>query len=213
VPALLTAYGSARFSMRFPTFPEFLFAMSMVFFIAFISVFNSELLSGEPLCELNLLGGNQENCILNDKSLTNFRVVVHSGGSSKTGTIKVPITIVIRDNSETIKFENITPKTASTGSGQRYYSNLNYGIYELPEESKATISITANDRVKSFSLFNAKILKNANNFYVYLLGLIFLVILFFSIYNRKTIFVKGIGKPLPYILYFFVVLLIVTWAL
>ena len=187
--------------------------MSMVFFIAFISAFNSELLSEEPLCELNLLSGNQESCILNDKSLTNFRVVVHSGGNSKTVTIKVPITIVIRDNSETRKFENMTPKTASTGGGQRYYSNLNYGIYELPEESKATISITANDSVKSFSLFNAKVLKNGNNYNVHLLGLIFLVILFFSIYNRKRIFVKGIGKPLPYILYFFVVMLVLTWAL
>ena len=199
--------------MRFPTFPEFLFAISMVFFIAFISAFNSELLSGEPLCELNLLSESKENCILNDKSLTNFRVVVHSGGNSKTVTIKVPISIVISDNSETRKFENITQKTASTGGGKRYYSNLNYGIYELSEGIQATISITANDSVKSFSLFNAKVLKNGNNYNVHLLGLIFLVILFFSIYNRKRIFVKGIGKPLPYILYFFVVMLVLTWAL
>ena len=199
--------------MRFPTFPEFLFAISMVFFIAFISAFNSELLSGEPLCELNLLSESNENCILNDKSLTNFRVVVHSGGNSKTVTIKVPISIVISDNSETRKFENITQKTASIGGGKRYYSNLNYGIYELSEGIQATISITANDSVKSFSLFNAKVLKNGNNYNVHLLGLIFLVILFFSIYNRKRIFVKGIGKPLPYILYFFVVMLVLTWAL
>ncbi|WP_152607095.1 hypothetical protein [Pseudoalteromonas sp. ECSMB14103] len=199
--------------MRFPTFPEFLFAMSMVFFIAFISAFNSELLGGEPLCELNLLSEKQENCILNDKSLTNFRVVVHSGGNSKTVTVKVPITIVISDSTVEKKFEDITPKAASTGGGRRYYSNLNYGIYELPNESKAIIRVTANDTVKRFSLFNAKILKNANNYYVHLLGLIFLVVLFFSIYNRKRIFVKGIGKPLPYILYFFVVMLVLTWAL
>lgn len=199
--------------MRFPTFPEFLFAMSMVFFIAFISAFNSELLDGEPLCELNLLSEKQEDCILNDKSLTNFRVVVHSGGNDKTVTIKVPITIVIIDNADEKKFENIIPKTASTGGGSRYYSNLNYGIYELPNESNVTIRVTSNDNVKRFSLFNAKILTNANNYYVHLLGLISLVILFFSIYSRKRIFVKGIGKPLPYILYFFVVMLVLTWAL
>jgi hypothetical protein len=199
--------------MRFPTFPEFLFAMSLVFFIAYISVFNSELLDGEPVCELNLLSGKQESCILNNESLTNFRVVVHSGGNSKTATIKVPISIVIRANTEVIIHEKILPKAASTGAGRRYHANLNYGVYELPNVSKPTISITANDSVKNYSLFNAKILKNANNYYVHLLGLIFLVILFFSIYNRKNIFVKGAGKPLPYILYFFVVLLVVTWAL
>ncbi len=198
--------------MRLPTFPEFLFAMSMVFFIAFISAFNSELLDGEPLCELNLLNEKQESCNLNDNSFTNFRLVVHTGGSSKTVTTKVPISITIITNDEVIKHESILPKAASTGAGRKYHSNLNYGVYDLPKGS-TTITIIANDNVKRFSLFNAKVLKNANNYYVYLLGLIFLVILFFSIYNRKSIFVKGIGKPLPYILYFFVVLLVVTWAL
>jgi hypothetical protein len=198
--------------MRLPTFPEFLLAMSMVFFIAFISVFNSELLDGEPLCELNLLNEKQENCNLNDNSFTNFRLVVHTGGSSKTVTTKVPISITIITNDEAIKHESILPKSASTGAGRKYHSNLNYGVYDLPKGS-TTISIIANDNVKRFSLFNAKVLKNANNYYVYLLGLIFLVILFFSIYHRKNTFVKGIGKPLPYILYFFVVLLVVTWTL
>ena len=195
--------------MRFPTFPEFLFALSLVFFIAFISAFNSELLDGEPLCELNLLSGKQESCILNDKSFTNFRLVVHSGGSSKTLTIKIPISIVITTNDEVIKHESM-PKAASVGAWRKYHSNLNYGVYDLPKASKVTISITANDNVKGFSLLNAKLLENANNYYVYLLGLIFLVILFFSIYNRKSIFVKGIGKPLPYILYLFVVMLVLT---
>jgi hypothetical protein len=184
----------------------------MVFFIAFISAFNSELLDGEPLCEFNLLNEQQESCNLNDYSYTNFRLVVYSGGNSKTVTTKVPISITIRTDDQVTKYESIMPKEASTGAGRKYHSNLNYGVYDLPKGS-VTISIIANDNVKLFSLFNAKMLKNANYFYVHLLGLIFLVILFFSIYNRQSIFVNGIGKPLPYILYFFVVLLVVTWAL
>jgi len=199
--------------MRFPTFPEFLFALSIVFFIAFISVFNSELLGGEPLCELDLLNEKQESCILADKSQTVFRVVIHSGGNSKAVTIKVPITIAINSNSSTTIFENIIPKTASTGGGRKYYSNLNYGIYDLPESSETTISITASESVKKFSLFNAKILKNPNNYTVYLFGILFLVILFFSIYTRNKIFIKGVGKLLPYVLYFFVALLVLTWEL
>jgi hypothetical protein len=199
--------------MRYPFFSEFLFAISMVFFIAYISVFNFEMLGRKPLCELDLLSEKTPTCVLNDSSLASFRVVVHAGGNSKTGTIQVPLTIVVRNNTETIKFENIASKSARAGGGQRYHSNLNYGVYDLPKASQATITITTNESVKSFSMFNAKILKESSNYYVHLLGLIFLITLFLSIYRRQKTFVKGYAKSLPYVLYIFVVLLVVTWAL
>ncbi|QBF84281.1 hypothetical protein EXU30_17585 [Shewanella maritima] len=197
--------------MRLPTFPELLFAISMVFFIAFVSSFNSELLGGESLCKLSLLSGKQASCSLNDNSITNFRLVVHSGGSTETIAIKVPVSIIIRTNEETIKYDNILPKNASAGAGRKYESNLNYGVYDLPKGS-VNISVKASDNVKRLSLFNAKILKGANDYYIHLLGITFLLILFFSIYSRKRIFVNGIGKPLPYLLYFFVAVLVLTWA-
>ena len=199
--------------MRVPTLPEFLFISSMVAFVAFVATFSSQLLDGEPLCELNLLSEKQEICTLRDNLVTGFRVVIHSGGNSKTVTLKVPITISVSNNSESINYENIMPKSAGTSGGKRYYSNLNYGIYELPDSLVTTVSVSVNASISEFSLFNVKLLKNPTNFNVHLLDLIFLVILFFSIYTRKKIFLNGIGKPLPYVLYFFVVILTLTWAL
>ncbi|MCP4324160.1 MAG: hypothetical protein GY787_20350 [Alteromonadales bacterium] len=109
--------------MRIPTFPEFLFASSMIFLIAFVSAFNYELDGGKPLCELNLLSEKKEICILTDSSITDFRVVIHSGGSNKTVTIKVPITITVSDDTGVRVFDNIVPKSASTSGGRRFYSN------------------------------------------------------------------------------------------
>jgi len=197
--------------MRIPTFTESLFGIALLFLCGYFAAFDYELLGKDVACTLDLTTNYEGGCQLKHKTAASIRVVVRHGGDKETVLTEVPLTVSIKSKSYEFSSNDVKQKSTSTYGGQRYYSTLNYGVFEISETEDTKLYIKAGKGVEKLALFKVKVIKNPNNFYIHLFGVLFLVFLFFSIYFRKKIFTKKYGKPLPYILYFFVALLTLSW--
>lgn len=123
--------------------------------------------------------------------------------------IKIPIDIFIDGITTNTSFANVYPDTASTGGNGRYHSNLNYGIYDLPKSQNTTITIAATNDVIKLNLFEAKILTNPNDLLKMIFSALFLVTLLLSIYFRQNTFKKGLLRPLPYLVFVAIALVVI----
>ncbi len=199
--------------MRIPTYTESLFGISLVFLCFYLAAFNHELLGKEEICSVDLLKKNEGKCLVSPKGTSKIRLIVKFGGDINTVMTKVPVSISINSKNYNNSENDIYQKSASTGEGRRYYRTLNYGDFDILENEEAEILIKAGAGVETLRLFKATIVSSPVRMYIYLFGGLFLLSLFLSIFFRKVIFLKKYGKPVPYILYFFVVLLTLTWEI
>jgi hypothetical protein len=197
--------------MRIPTFTESLFGIALVFLCGYFAAFNYELLGKEEVCSLDLTANHEGICQLNQKTESSVRLVVKHGGDQETVLTEVQLAVSLKSENFEFFSNDIDQKSASTGGGQRYYSTLNYGVFEISETEETKLYIKAGNGVEKLALFEVKVIKNPSNFYIHLFGVLFLVFLFFSIYLRKKILIQKYGKPLPYILCIFVALLTLSW--
>lgn len=197
--------------MRTPTFTESLFGVALIFLCAYFATFNYELLGKDVLCNLDLTTNHEGECQLNKKTASNVRIVASHVGDKETVSTEVPLTVSVKSKSYEFSSNEVKQKSTSASGGQRYYSTLNYGVFKITKTEETKIYIKAGKGVEKLALFEVKVIKDPSNFYVHLFGVLFLSFLFLSIYYRKKILTKKCGKPLPYILYFFVVLLTLSW--
>ena len=143
-----------------------------------------------------------------------FRVTVSYGGSRKTSQEKVTIKLLLTEGSKENWSLVLNPRAASySGQTKRYYGSLNYGTFNNEFLKGVALTIRASENVSLFKKFEVRVVKNPNGAKVYLWAVITLMLLFLSIWYRTSIFVKGIGRPLPYLLFFFVSLILLAWEL
>lgn len=197
-----------QFRLSVLSLSKLLFGASIVFVVISLALFNYELRK-QPECIINLLDEGTEKCIVNGNLISNFRIVVHSGGDRDTVNIKIPIDIYIDGIATNTSFTNVYPDTASTGGNGRYHSNLNYGVYDLPKVQNTTITIAATGDVNKLNLFEVKILSNPNDWLKKIFSTLFLVTLLLSIYFRQNTFKKGILRPLPYLVFVAIALVVI----
>lgn len=187
---------------------KLLFGASVIFVAISLALFNYELRK-QPECTINLLDKETSECVIDGNLTSNFRVVVHSGGDRDTVNIKIPIDIYVKSKTTNTSITDVHPDTASTGGDGRYHSNLNYGVYDLPEGQNTTITITTTDSVNKLKLFEVKILANPNDWLKKLFSTLFLVALLLSIYFRQSTFKKGLLRPLPYLVFIAIALVVI----
>jgi len=192
-----------QFNLGVLSLSKLLFATSIVFVAISLSLFNYELRK-QPECRINLLSENTDKCVVDSNLTSSIRIVVHSGGDIDTVNLKIPIDVHIEGATAKILQKKVYPEASSTGGDGRYHSNLNYGIYDLPNNQISNISVLATSDIKKLHLFEVKILTNPNEWLKKLFSSLFLVTLFLSIYFRQKTFKKGILRSLPYFVYFVV---------
>ena len=197
--------------MRLPTFTESLFGASLFFLCCYLAAFNYELLGRDEVCSIDLLTTNEGACLVNPGVTSEFRLIVNFGGDIDTVTTKVPVSIHITSETYEYSKTSIIQKSAITGAGRRYYQTLNYGDFKISKNEETEILLKAGAGVENLRLFKAQIVPNLSNIYIYTFAMLFLLFLFLSIFLRKKIFLQRYGKPIPYILYFFVALIALTW--
>lgn len=197
-----------QFKLGVLSLSKLLFGASIIFVALSLSLFNYELRK-KPECTINLLDKKTNKCIIDSNLTSNFRIVVHSGGNRETVNIKIPIDVFIDGITTNTSFTNVYPDTASTGGDGRYHSNLNYGIYDLPDSPNTTITIAASNDVMKLNLFEAKILTNPNDWFKKIFSTLFLVTLLLSIYFRHNTFKKGLLRPLPYLVFSAIALIVI----
>ena len=100
-----------------------------------------------------------------------------------------------------------------TGQTKRYYGTLNYGTFNNEFPKGVELTIRASENVSLFKKFEVRVVRNPNGSKVYLWVVITLTLLYFSIWFRTSVFVNGIGRPLPYVLFFFASLILLAWEL
>lgn len=171
-------------------------------------MFNVELRKS-PDCKINLLNETSKECIINSELTPSIRIVVLSGGNKDTVNVNVPIDIHFAGDMTDISWSNVFSEAASTGGNGRYYSNLNYGIYDLPKNQLTSIHISATAEVNQFKLFDVKIISDPNNWLMKIFSAMFLVTQFLSIYFREVVFAKGAGRILPYFLFSVIALFVI----
>lgn len=200
-----------EFTMRLPTYAESLFGVSIVFFCCYLAAFNYELLGRDEVCAIDLLTTHAGKCLVSPRGSSNIRLIVKFGGDRDTVGIKIPVSIDLKSDSYSYSKDNITQKSASAGAVRRYYQTLNYGDYKVPNNEETVVFLRAGAGIEKLRLFRAEVVASPNNTYVYLFGGLFLLFLLLSIFFRRNTFMQKYGKPIPYVLYFFVALITLTW--
>jgi hypothetical protein len=191
-----------------------LFSLSGLSFIWFLIVFQSELSNPDVVCSADLVTKKESICLINRMDSERFRATVSYGGSRKTSQEKVTIKLLLTEGSTENWSLVLNPRAASySGQTKRYYGTLNYGTFNKEFPKGVTLTIRASENVSLFRKFEVRVLRNPNGAKVYLWAVITLILLFLSIWFRTSIFVKGIGRPLPYLLFFFVSFILLAWEL
>ena len=200
--------------MKLFTRSKVLFSLSGLSFIGFLIVFQSELSNPDVVCSADLVTKKEPVCLINRMDSERFRVTVNYGGSRKTSQEKVTIKLLLTEGSTENWSLALNPRAASySGQTKRYYGTLNYGTFNNEFLEGVTLIIRASENVSLFKKFEVRVVRNPNGAKVYLWAAITLILLFLSIWFRTSIFVKGIGRPLLYLLFFFVSLILLAWEL
>lgn len=197
--------------MRFLTYSESLFGASLVFLFCYLAAFNYELGGREAACSIDLVASTEGTCVVNSEGSSDFRLIAHFGGDKNTVNTRIPLSIRISSKNYDHSERGTIQKLASTGAGKRYYSFLNYGVFKLPVSKSIKVHFQAGEEVEKLQLFEARIILNPRNIYVYTFAFLFLALLLVSIYSRKKTFIKRYGKPIPYVLFVFVAMWTLTW--
>lgn len=200
--------------MKLFTRSKVLFSLSGLSFIGFLIVFQSELSNPDVVCSADLVTKKEPVCLINRMDSERFRVTVNYGGSRKTSQEKVTIKLLLTEGSTENWSLALNPRAASySEQTKRYYGTLNYGTFNNEFLEGVTLIIRASENVSLFKKFEVRVVRNPNGAKVYLWAAITLILLFLSIWFRTSIFVKGISRPLPYLLFFFVALILLAWEL
>ena len=200
--------------MKLFTRSKVLFSLSGLSFIWFLIVFQSELSNPDVVCSADLVTKKESVCLINRMDSERFRVTVSYGGSRKTSQEKVTIKFLPTEGSTENWSLVLIPRSASySGQTKRYYGTLNYGTFNNEFLKREALTIRASENVSLFKKFEVRVLRNPNGAKVYLWAIVTLILLFLSIWFRTSIFVEGIGRPLPYLLFFFVSLVLLAWEL
>ncbi len=203
-----------RFLVKFFTRSKILFSLSGLSFIWFLIVFQSELANPDVVCSADLITKKESVCLINIMDSERFRVTVNYGGSREASQEKVTIKLLLTEDSTENWSIVLSPRAASySGQTKRYYGTLNYGTFNNEFLKGAILTIHASENISLFKKFEVRVVRNPNGAKVYLWAVITLIFLFLSIWFRTSIFVKGIGRPLLYLLFFFVSLILLAWEL
>jgi len=191
--------------------PVIFFISSILFFSISLAFFNNELNTKPHYSTYNLKTNKTYKIKITNKNIKTIRVLIHRGSNRKLSNFNIPITVKISGDTGTENIHHLRPKSASTGGGRRYYSILNYGIFTLPSGDYSKIEVSVSNEVNKFEKFTLFIKVNPNNLYVYLFTIIFLILLYGAIKYREFTFKGKHAKILPYTLYFFVALIVLSW--
>ena len=191
--------------------PVIFFILSILFFFIYVAIFNYELDFKANYTTHDLKRNSLHKIKITDNNIKSIRILISKGSSSNLANFNIPINVTISGSSGTQKTYILNPKGASTGGGGKYYLILNYGVFILPAGEVTEIEISVTDEVNKFKKFTLLIKKNPSNFYVYLFGVIFLLLLLGAIKYREITFKGNLTRIFPYVLYFFVSLLVLSW--